>query len=101
MKTTLIAILSCILAISALGYDRQAEEELQAWRDHQDELDESRRASARQQAALERIRREMAEQRRQARSQTQEQVRIRQLLEQQRIDRRRLELEAWLRSRRR
>ena len=100
MKTTLIAILSGILAISAFGYDRQAEEEIQAWCDHQNELDESRQRAARQQAALDDIRWELAERRRQAATQTHEQIRIRRLLEQQQADRRRLEVEAWFRSRR-
>ena len=66
MKTTLTAALSIILALSALGYDRQAAEELQTWCDHQNELDESRQAARRQQAALDDLRWELAQQRRQA-----------------------------------
>lgn len=64
MKTLLIAALS--LVISTLGHGWQMTDEMRQWLDHQNELDEQRRANARQQDAIEDIQWELADQRRRA-----------------------------------
>ena len=64
MKTLLIAALS--LAIATLAHSGQMTEEMREWLDHQNQLDEQRRATARQEDALEDIQWELADQRRRA-----------------------------------
>jgi hypothetical protein len=63
MKTLLIAALS--LAISTLGHSVQMTDEMRDWLDHQNQLDEQREATARQEDALEDIQWRLIEQQRQ------------------------------------
>ena len=60
MKNTLIVVLSGILVGSALGYDRQTMEELEAWSDRQSEIYDAKQTARRQQDALDDIRWEQA-----------------------------------------
>jgi len=106
MKTTLLAALLCLLAIPAHAETNQeALDAAYEWVEQESARQESRQAARRQQAALEDIRWEITEQRRQAQehatAQAQEQARLRRLVEQQQqIERNRLAMEAWLRQRR-
>jgi F0F1-type ATP synthase membrane subunit b/b' len=67
MKTTLLAVLFCLLVISSHAETNQeALDAAYEWVERESDRQESRRSASRQQAALEDIRWELAERRRQA-----------------------------------